>query len=356
MRSTARSHRRWRQAGSLASALRLAAGLSFAASTLLGQQPPEPAEPRACTAITTDAERLACYDHAFARGLASAEAMPTPAAAPPPLERSLLDRRWELLPASKLGTFGMRAYRPVYILPWVGASDVNQLPSSPSPGHTVDRSENLDASELVFQVSLKTKAWQGVFGEIGDLWLAYTQSSRLQLYNSARSRPFRETDYEPEILLVFATDFHLLGWRGHLLSVGINHESNGRDEPRSRSWNRITASIGLERESWTLTLRPWWRVPESASQDDNPDIEDYIGRADLLLVRHAGHHELTALLRHTLAGGERSRSAVQLDWAFPIRGNLRGHVQLFDGYGDSLIDYNFRSTRLGLGISLLEWY
>ncbi len=326
------------------------------------QVPPTPAVPEACVAIGADAERLACYDHAFGRQSPDAEAPLTaaPAASPvattPAATVSLLDSRWELLPTSKLGTFGLRGYKPVYIMPWVGASDVNQAPTSPSPDHTVVGSENLQSSELLAQISLKTKAWQGVFGDAGDLWLAYTQSSRWQLYNAAQSRPFRETDYEPELLLVFGTHYRLFGWDGRLLAFGANHQSNGRDNPRSRSWNRLTASVGFERAGWTLTVRPWWRIPEDATADDNPDIEDYMGRADLLVVRHVRHHEVSVLLRHSLREGDRSRGAVQLEWAFPIRGNLRGHVQVFHGYGESLIDYNFETTRVGLGFSLLEWY
>ena len=96
-------------------------------------------------------------------------------------------------------------------------------------------------------------------------------------------------------------------------------------------------------------LRPWWRVPESRAEDDNPDIEDYIGRADVLVIRRTRHHEITALVRHSLRGGNRSHGAVQLDWAFPLFGNLRGHVQLFHGYGESLIDYNFSTTRSDSG-------
>jgi phospholipase A1 len=347
----------------LSTAVQLSAALGLATTALLGQTPSEPASAQACVAIVADKERLVCYDQAFAREPASAEAEPAaarlgpetgqPAKAAP---RSLLDSRWELFPASKLGPFSMRTHRPIYLLPWVRARDANQFPSSSSPDSAPGAAEHLDSTEVKFQVSWKTKAWQGVFGDTGDLWLAYTQSARWQLYDAERSRPFRETNYEPEILLVFATHYRLLGWDGHLLAVGLNHESNGRDHPRSRSWDRVTASIGLERDGWTLTVRPWWRVPESEARDNNPDIEDYLGRADVRLIHHIRHHELTALLRHSLRGGDRSRGALQLDWTFPIRGNLRGHTQLFHGYGESLIDYNFRSTRIGLGLSLIEWY
>ncbi len=269
---------------------------------------------------------------------------------------SLLDSRWELTRKAKLGTFGLRAYKPMYLLPVVYTDDPNQFPSSPVSRAFGRHSEQQDEVEAKFQISFKTKVAQEIFGDRGDLWFGYTQSSRWQVYNSEQSRPFRETNYEPELMLVFHTRYRLLGLDGRLLGVSLNHQSNGKDLPYSRSWNRIIGMVGFERQAWTLLVRPWWRLPEVAGEEDNPDIEDYVGRGDLLLVRRLRDHEISLLARHSLRGGERSHGALELGWVFPIRRELRGYLQIFHGYGESLIDYNASSTRIGLGISLLEWY
>lgn len=335
----------------------------------------EPASPAACAGITADAERLACYDRAVGR-------IPAETPTPAPLRRadgrlrlfesdadrrqerdefsaryrSLLDRRWELSPEAKLGMFTVRAHRPVYLLPAFHSSDVNRLPTSPNPDNTVATPQDIDPIEAKFQVSLKTKVWEGMFGGHGDLWFGYTQSSRWQVYNSEVSRPFRETNYEPEAMLVFGTDYGLLGWDGRLLGIGLVHQSNGRSLPLSRSWNRVRLDLGLERGDWVLNLRPWWRISERPQDDDNPDIEDFMGRGEIQLVRKWHNQEFSLVARHSLRGGERSRGAIQVDWAFPLAGSLRGHLQLFNGYGESMIDYNHRATYLGLGVSLVEWY
>ncbi|MEZ0472082.1 phospholipase A [Luteimonas salinilitoris] len=352
----------------------------------------------ACAAIGTDATRLACYDEAMGRSaLGPAEADAAAASARlareaetetgadaagagerarrridgmfvhdpnDPLEAaianvgkgSLLDTRWELARDSKLGLFNFRAYKPVYLLPAFWTSKTNPLPSSPNPRNTVTEPESLDSLEAKFQLSFKTKALENLFGDNGDLWMGYTQSSRWQVYNAEQSRPFRETNYEPEVLLVFRNGYSLPGgWRGRMAAVGINHQSNGRGDPLSRSWNRVMFNVGFDRENWALMLRPWVRISDG-SDDDNPDMEDYMGRGDLTLVHVRGGHQFSLMARHSLRGGDRSHGALQFDWGFPIHRAFRGHLQVFDGYGESMIDYNHRATYIGLGISLQEWF
>jgi phospholipase A1 len=105
-----------------------------------------------------------------------------------------------------------------------------------------------------------------------------------------------------------------------------------------------------------VQLRPWWRIPESESDDDNPDIADHVGRAEVVVSRYwGGDHALTLQLRHSLRGGQRSRGSGQLEWVFPMSGTLHGVLQWWSGYGESLIDYNFRQNKLGLGVTIAGW-
>ncbi len=207
---------------------------------------------------------------------------------------SLMDSRWELSPESKLGTWNIRAYQPVYLMPGFWTTDKNEYPQSPNPTNTVDEDQNLKSMEAKFQLSLKTKAVENLFGDNGDVWLGYTQSSRWQLYNSDESRPFRETNYEPEASLVFRTNYELLGLNGRLLGLTFNHQSNGRSDPLSRSWNRVMLNVGFERDNFALMLRPWYRLDEDAGDDNNPDIKDYVGRGDLTAFYRWNEHDFSA--------------------------------------------------------------
>ena len=342
-----------------------------------------PSSANACVALQSNPERLACYDalfkapsaevHPFVSEREAARSITTksesittkiknnvvaveaPAFTP---NTSLLDSRWELSPESKLGTWQVRAYQPIYILPAFWTTNKNEQPVSKNPQNVVSDDEvvPLDSTEMKYQLSLKTKAFENIFGDNGDLWLAYTQSSRWQMYNGDESRPFRETNYEPEATLMFRTNYEMFGLNGRLLGFTFNHQSNGRSDPWSRSWNRLMLNVGFERENFALMLRPWYRIPETAKDDNNPDIEDYIGRGDLTAFYRYKDQDFSLMLRHSLKGGNDSRGAAQVDWNFPINGRLSGKLQVFHGYGESMIDYNHKATYVGLGVSLLDWF
>lgn len=319
-----------------------------------------------CVVLTDAAARLACYDRLHGRpepeapapaappasaGPASAPTMPaTPTVDPD----SQLGARWDL-DGQRSALFAPRAYKPVYLMPATWTDQVNRRPGSPAPEHSVSDPLVLKAVEAKYQISLKTKFAHSLFGTPISLWGGYTQSSRWQLYNGADSRPFRETNYEPEVMLVAPLDIDMLGWKLRMASLSLNHQSNGRALPLSRSWNRIIGGLALERGDWIAELRPWVRLGESASDDDNPDIADHVGRIEARVARYWGEHALSLQLRHSLRGGNRSRGSVQLDYVFPLAGALHGQLQLFSGYGESLIDYNLRQTKVGLGVTIAGW-
>ena len=272
-----------------------------------------------------------------------------------PIDSAGLLSRWELDEAHRNTCFRIVAYKPVYFLPVNWTTNRNLMPQSENPNNTVRDSLPLQATELKFQLSFKTKVAQGLFWGQGNLWAAYTQTSRWQLYNGETSRPFRETNYEPEFMLVFATPYKVLGIDGRFVGVGINHQSNGRSQPLSRSWNRIIFQVGWEKGPWMIIARPWISIQEHGSVDDNPHIEDYLGRGDLVIAYNRKGHQFSFTGRHSLRFGENNRGSAEIDWAMPIKGNLKGHIQLFSGYGESMIDYNHFQTTIGFGLSLAEW-
>lgn len=327
-----------------------------------------PAEIEACALRRIDAERLACYDKAMAtrvRGApaghaASAAANPAvpaaAAAAALPAPDSFLDELWELSADRKRGTFNFNGYRPNYFLPVHASSAINRSPATPAAGHSGNLPD-YRSLESKLQLSVRTKLAQDVGLRGGDLWFGYTQQSLWQLYSGDLSRPFRATDHEPEIFYIVPTPLDLpLNWKLKMLGLGIAHQSNGQALPFSRSWNRTYALAGLENGEFALTARVNKRIEESDGNDDNPDLLNYRGRTELLGIWSPSVYTLTAQWRTNFKS---KRGSLQLDWSMPFNRKdpkgLRWYAQVFSGYGETLIDYNFKQSSVGLGVTLFGW-
>jgi phospholipase A1 len=263
---------------------------------------------------------------------------------------SALSRRLDLEKKSRSNFFSITPHRPNYILPVTYSSSPNSRPYQDAFG--ID--EELDDVEVKFQLSLKFMLWEDMIGENGDLWVAYTQQSYWQLYNQDFSSPFRETNYEPEVALSFKNDYKILGFTNRLINLGFTHQSNGRSEPLSRSWNRIYASFAFDRDNLTLIFKPWYRIPEDDDDDDNPNIEDYIGRGEISAFYKMEKQVVGLILRNNFKTSD-NRGSIQLDWSYPLTNRLKGYVQYFNGYGESLIDYNHSNKRIGVGVMLTDW-
>jgi phospholipase A1 len=291
-----------------------------------------------CAKIADDAARLRCFDAYSARD--KAEGTGT---------ESYLSRLWELEKGSRSRGFPITPYRSNYILPYTHNTTPNE-----GPIREADPGKEVQKNEVNFQISFKVKLWEDVLDREMDLWVAYTQRSFWQFYNFADSAPFRETDFEPELLLNVRTNYRLLGFRGRFVNAGLNHQSNGRAEPLSRSWNRVVANFGFERGNVVLLLNVWYRIPEDEAEDDNPGIEDYLGYGQLnVFYRWRGH--MFGLLARNNLRGHGNKGALQVTWSFPLLRSVSGYVHYFNGYGESLLDYNASANRIGVGFILKEW-
>lgn len=326
------------------------------------------------------AARLACYDRWVqtqgpAAAPAPAVAMPAEATPVPAPARdcrsskySTLSRYWELEAGSDCGRFIIRGYKPIS-LSWIHSDTVNRAPSSPTPGHSATSETPYLIQEGRLQLSIRTKIGQGflpvdAFGGRDSLWFGYTQQSYWQLFTTSISRPFRNTDHEPEFMYIAPTPANLPGgWRLRYSGLSINHQSNGQTLPLSRSWNRMILMAGMEKdERFTLTGRVWKRVADGDEIDDNPEIDKLIGRGELTAGWQINRYNTLMLtFRHSMSGD--ANGSTRLEWLQSLGDNersinasgLRLHVQLFNGYGDSLVDYNRGRTVLSIGLSLVDF-
>lgn len=263
-----------------------------------------------------------------------------------------LSELWELDDEHHRGTFLITSYKPIYLSVAKFTSNTNNFPRAENSNKTLDAPVVLDPVEAKFQLSLKTKIFHKMLNGHMDLWMAYSQTAYWQIYNKERSRPFRELNYQPELIANFPVKFRFLGFEAKMVGIAFIHESNGQSDPISRSWNRLALHAGFERNNWQVVLKPWIRL--GSKIDDNENISDFIGRGEANVIYDWGRQRFRAVAKHSLNTGAKSRGSLQLNWSFPIFKNFSGHLQFFDGFGETLIDYNHRQTTFGVGVSLIN--
>jgi phospholipase A1 len=214
----------------------------------------------------------------------------------------------------------------------------------------------LQNNELKFQFSFKGRLIK--WGNENSIWLAYSQQSFWQFFDTQNSRPFRESNYEPEVIWSHQyshSDRGGIYQNLRMINAAIVHQSNGQSNPRSRSWNRVYLQAGFEKECENgdqIIVQPkiWARMfqEKDPTQNDNPDITHYLGYGEVqfrYLNYDAGE------LDYQFSALAKTRS-LQFDLDKHVSGDFRLHLQYFTGYGESLIEYNHKNTTWGVGLSL----
>lgn len=273
---------------------------------------------------------------------------------------SALEQRKKLERKTSDNPFVLTPHKTNYLLPWTWNS-------TPNGAYNEELGGSIDNSEVHFQISIKVPLLKGFWDGKGDLFFAYTNRSWWQAYNRDASSPFRETNHEPELFLSYALDWRL-GEKLRLANLvfGFNHQSNGQGGDESRSWNRIYLNILWELgDDFAFSIKPWYRIPEDkkkhpgdSSGDDNPDIHNYMGYGEMGFAWKFGkdkNQTLAVMFRNNLRFSGDNKGAVQVDWTFPVFNRMKLYVQYFNGYGESLLDYNASTNRIGVGFLLTDW-
>lgn len=221
------------------------------------------------------------------------------------------------------------------------------------------------APSVEFQLSLKYKVFEfkDDWDPLTHVYFAYTQTS---FWNAFSKNPsFFDTSYKPSMFLyypdVFRKGFFQLDLQG-----GIEHESNGRGGALERSFNTIYIQPKVTFDlpahfQFSLQPRAWFYYRVG---DNNPDIADYHGYADLItaltwLDPKSG--EKIQVSNKILMGDDGTHVGLLSDLRFNLVGvpvlrrfNPTIQIQYFYGYGQNLLDYNITSHALRAGLCL--WY
>ncbi len=190
-------------------------------------------------------------------------------------------------------------------------------------------------------------------------FFGFTQRSLWDI--DASSSPFYDTSYMPE--LFFESQAVMSGhggfkWLGY--QAGARHESNGRTGPGSRSLNTVYFRPGIafgRLDGWNLIVAPRFHAYVS-DLSDNDNIRDYRGNVDLLLAFGKNDRFAVTVAGRLGRGGDRgsveANLTVPVKLAPPLDFATYFLLQYWSGYGESLLDYNVRSTALRAGFSLVR--
>ncbi|MDG6778862.1 phospholipase A [Thiomicrorhabdus sp. zzn3] len=228
-------------------------------------------------------------------------------------------------------------------------SDVNQTPFELQNPDTPLHYEN---SELQFQVSFKFPLAKKVIYDTFDVYAAYTNRSFWQFFDDKDSIPFRETNHEPELWAEFHANLDIFDFNLHKILIGVNHQSNGQSGLLSRGWNRVFVQGLLQRPEGYLSFKTWQRFEEDDEFDNSFDYAKYLGDYEIELGYRFNQHTLGMTLRNRYLVNP--YGSVQLDYTYPLTKKIKGYVQWFNGYGDSLIDMDHHHNKIGIGVVLAD--
>lgn len=271
-----------------------------------------------------------------------------------PEEEALLEKRLDADRVNVLRAYTLMPHKPNYIL--LASNNSSGYNPDPYREQYNDPTLEIDDTEVKFQLSIKMPLAVGLFDDRMDIFAAYTNRSFWQLYNDDLSRPFRETNHEPEAWVQFRNDWKFFGIKNSVNQFGFNHQSNGRGGALSRSWNRVFANFVFNYKNFVVGFKPWYRLPEDDDDDDNPDITDFMGHFEVTGAYKWKDHTVSLMLRNNLESGF-EKGTLQATWSFPLWNYpyLKGYVQWFNGYGESLIDYNQHSNSIGIGFAISDF-
>ncbi len=206
---------------------------------------------------------------------------------------------------------------------------------------------------MQFQFSFMVPVAVDIFNLPVSIYGAYTNRSFWQLFDEEDSRPFRETNHEPEIWLNWNYDLRAGDFRVPMIWFGFRHQSNGQFVSMSRGWNRLYVQTFFAYHNWSSSLIYWDRMKGGAPEDKMFDYEKFIGNGEFRLDYTFQKSELGMIYAYSLAGTD--YGSVTLQYSHAMGNAVDLYVRYFHGYGESLIDIEYLSETLSVGILLNEW-
>lgn len=201
-------------------------------------------------------------------------------------------------------------------------------------------------SDVKFQISIAQKLTRSVLPWHTYIFLMYTQKTFWNVFE--KSLPMHDLNFNPGI--GWSKPFFNKDRYVGKLTLLLEHESNGRDSIQSRSWNRISIGGSVLIDPWIMVHGKVW-IPIIDGQN-NRDILNYCGiyqtGVEIATLDRKFIWDITFVKRK--GWNLNFNTIFEFSWRFHKKSNQYFFLQYYNGYGESLLDYNQFHSRLRAGI------
>ncbi|MGB5983025.1 MAG: phospholipase A [Nonlabens sp.] len=218
-------------------------------------------------------------------------------------------------------------------------------------GISVDEPVNEETSDAKIAFGFKQRLSNWALPYESYVYFTYRQQTFWDFYQE--SFPIRENNYQPGlgIYKIFHNDTKITGG----LWLGFEHQSNGRDGDRSRSWNKFYGQFLKPINNNALVrLKAWAPV---GGMDGNEDITDFRGFFELgSTYRPIKNVLLDFDFRQSFSDGLRGSLKLGISYKISKTFDQFIYLQYFNGYSEDLINYDRQVNNLRIGIAFRDLF
>ncbi|MBI9067111.1 MAG: phospholipase A [Salinivirgaceae bacterium] len=213
-------------------------------------------------------------------------------------------------------------------------------------GVPTNKAIDKNTADIKFQISVIQRLTKSILPLNTSLMLSYTQKSFWNAYEN--SSPFSDNNYNPGLMLM-----RPILYNNHLKGIGtlaFEHESNGLDSIKSRSWNYLTVSgVYFFNASFSVQAKLW----AGKLGSENMDLYKYKGYG-LLAINYRDLRDRfgCSLILNPNSNLSSINTQFELNFRPSKKANQYLFLQWYNGYAEGLLEYNKYSSMLRVGICI----
>ncbi len=202
-------------------------------------------------------------------------------------------------------------------------------------------------TNVKFQISISQRLTSRTLPFGSYLYLFYTQKCFWDVLR--KSFPMTDLNFNPG--LGFSKPLFVKDRFIGKVSLIFEHESNGKSEEASRSWNRISLAGNILIDPTLMVHGKIW-IP-IVDGENNRDLLDYYGIFQFGLTYMPPSKRFSGAVILTKRKGWNPfnyNTVIELSYKLFNNENQYLFLQYYNGYGEGLLDYNKFKSQLRLGI------